>query len=118
MTYFIVNAPYEKCFEIFFQNELGFPNFYRMTELLSMDEKYNDLILLAPYQTREPSVLDKISEKVNTLGMKYVQFGNDVETGFLFDEQGMLQIHPQFKQLLHETVVAFLGNNEQPTKAA
>ncbi|MBN9286395.1 MAG: hypothetical protein BGO43_12480 [Gammaproteobacteria bacterium 39-13] len=108
MTYFIVEAPYDKCFDIFFQNELGYPNFYRMTELLSGEEKYDNLTLVAPYPTKEPTILDKITERVNNLGMSCVQFGDDLETAFSFDMEGKMQIHPQFKQALHHAVTEFL----------
>lgn len=114
MTYFIVEAPYDKCFDIFFQNELGYPNFYRMTELLSSEEAYDNLTLVAPYPTKEPGILDKITQRVNTLGVTCVQFGDDLETAFLFDTEGKLQIHPQFKQALHHAVVEFLDTRQRP----
>ncbi|MBS0286403.1 MAG: hypothetical protein JSR17_03855 [Proteobacteria bacterium] len=108
MTYYIVEAPYDKCFELFFQNELGYPNFYRLTELLSADEAYQNLTLLAPYPTKEPNVLEKISQKVSTLGMKYVPFGENLETAFAFDMEGHVEINPQFKQALNLAVTQFL----------
>jgi hypothetical protein len=108
MTYFIVEAPYDQCFELFFQNELGYPNFYRMTELLSSDEAYQNLTLLAPYPTKERSILEKISERVNALNMKCIVFGEDLETAFSFDMEGKLQIQPQFKQALNHAVGEFL----------
>jgi hypothetical protein len=108
MTYFIVEAPYEKCFDIFFQNDLGFPNFYRITELLPPQEAYSHLTLIAPYQTKEPSVLERISSKVSKLGMKSLQFGENVDTAFSFDGTGKLHIHPQFEQALHQAVKEFI----------
>jgi len=107
MTYFIVEAPYEKCFDLFFQDELGYPNFYRMSELVPHQEQYTHLTLVAPYQTKEPPVLEKITAKVNTLGMKCLQFGDGVETAFAFDSEGKLNIHPQFKQALHLALTEF-----------
>ncbi len=108
MTYFIVEAPYDKCFELFFQNDLGYPNFYRLTELLSSNEAYQNLTLLAPYPSKEPSVLEKISQKVQSLDMKSFSFGDNLETAFSFDGEGQLQINPQFKQALDLAVTQFL----------
>lgn len=115
MTYFIVDAPYEKCFDIFFKNELGFPNFYRMNELLPVQEEYSNLTLVAPYQTKEPIVLEKISAKIDTMGVKCLQFGADLETAFAFDDEGKVLIHPQFRQALHHAVAEFLGAAPPPS---
>lgn len=111
MTYFIVEAPYEQCFDLFFQTELGYPNFYRMTELLAPLEQYSNLTLVAPYQIKENEVLEKISEKVNRLGVKHRHFGEGLETAFAFDQEGMLQIHPHFKEALHQAVSEFLSTD-------
>ncbi len=108
MTYYIVEAPYDKCFELFFDNDLGYPNFYRLTELLSSDEAYQNLTLLAPYPTKEPPILEKIAERVATLGMKNMPFGENVETAFLFDPEGQVQISEPFKQALNLAVNQFL----------
>jgi len=97
MTYFIVETPYEKCFDIFFKTELGYPNFYRMTELLSVEEQYHNLTLIAPYPTKEPSTLENIHERANALGVKYLPFGEELDTAFAFDHTGTLQINPLFK---------------------
>jgi len=107
MTYFIVEAPYEKCFDFFFRTELGYPNFYRMTELLSNYDHYQHLVLLAPYQTKEPATLEKIAERADLLGMKWMQFGNNLETAFSFGLEGKVQMHPQFKEALHHALVEF-----------
>ncbi|MBS0288958.1 MAG: hypothetical protein JSS07_02825 [Proteobacteria bacterium] len=111
MTYFIVEAPYDKCFDIFFRNELGYPNFYRLTELLPSHEAYQNLTLVAPFPTKEPTILEKISQRVNTLGMKYYPFGENLDTAFLFDAEGQLQINPQFKQALSHAVIQFTNNH-------
>lgn len=114
MTYFIVNAPYEKCFDFFFQQELGYPNFYRMSELISSDEQYQDLVLLSPYPSKEPSVLGKILDKVNSLEVKCLPFGEGLETAFTFDETGKLQIHPQFEASLIEALSEFFTLYQHP----
>ncbi len=108
MTYYIVEAPYDKCFELFFLNELGYPNFYRLSELLSVDKAYENLTLLAPYPTREKPILDKISEKVISLGVKHIPFGENVDTAFSFDMEGQVQISEPFKQALNTAVSQFL----------
>jgi hypothetical protein len=118
MAYFIVEAPYDKCFDIFFQNELGYPNFYRMTELLTSDEAYQNLTLVAPYPSKENTVLEKISERVNALNMKCIQFGENLETAFSFDNEGKCELQPQFKQALHLAVVEFLTSQAQPPSSA
>ncbi len=110
MTYYIVEAPYDQCFELFFHNDLGYPNFYRLTELLSRDEAYQNLTLLAPYPTKEPPVLEKIAQKVTTLGVKHIHFGENVETAFLFDTEGQVQISEPFKAALNIAVNQFLKN--------
>lgn len=108
MTYFIVEAPYEKCFDFFFQTEFGYPNFYRMTELLSSHERYSHLVLVAPYQTKEPEIVAKIAERVEKLGIHYLPFGEHLETAFSFDPSGSVQIHPDFKETLNHKVLEFL----------
>ncbi|MFI5344119.1 MAG: hypothetical protein ACHQUC_07860 [Chlamydiales bacterium] len=108
MTYFIVEAPYEKCFDLFFKDELGYPNFYRMTELLPLQKEYAALTLVAPYQSKEAEVLAKIVDKVNTLGMKCLSFGEDLETHFAFDPTGALQVDPQFKERLTHKAAEFM----------
>ncbi|MGD9592437.1 MAG: hypothetical protein AB7V32_07950 [Candidatus Berkiella sp.] len=108
MTYFIVEAPYDKCFELFFDNDLGYPNFYRLSELLSSDEAYQNLTLLAPYPSKEAPILEKIAARVTGLGMKHFPFGDNVDTAFLFNTEGQLQISEPFKQALNLAVNQFL----------
>jgi hypothetical protein len=108
MTYFIVHAPYDKCFDLFFKDELGYPNFYRLSELLPNEAQYQDLILVAPYPTQNPPVLEKIAERINNLGIKYCPFGDGLETAFVFDKEGKLDTHPLFQQALHQAVAQFL----------
>jgi len=108
MTYFIVNATYDKCFDLFFKDELGYPNFYRLSELLPTQSQSQDLILVAPYQIKTKPVLDKIAERINTLGIKYHPFGEGLETAFVFEEDGKLSTHPLFRQALEEAVGTFL----------
>jgi hypothetical protein len=108
MAYFIVEAPYDQCFDIFFQQDLGYPNFYRMTELLSAEAAYHNITLVAPYPTKERTILDKITRRVNSLGMKCLRFGEDLDTAFSFDKEGKMQIHPDFRQALHHAMSQFL----------
>lgn len=107
MTYFIVEAPYEKCFDLFFKDELGYPNFYRLNELLPHDEQYQQLTLVAPYPKKEPALLEKIAETVKTKGMKYHTFGDTLETAFSFEPQGRAQVQPHFQAALHQAVSEF-----------
>lgn len=106
MAYFIVETSYEKCFEIFFKDELGYPNFYRMTELTQQDEHIH-LTLLAPYQCKAPDTLKKITEKVNRLGLKWFQFGDNLETAFIFNDQGKLNLPAPFEQALQDALMQF-----------
>ncbi len=92
---------------------MGYPNFYRLTELLSTQDEYQNLTLLAPYPTKEATILEKISERVNTLGMKHIPFGENLDTAFSFDTEGKLQINPQFKQALDSAVNTFLNHHSQ-----
>jgi len=112
MTYFIVDAPYERCFELFFQDELGYPNFYRMTELLADELDYQDLTLLAPYPTKAPTIMKRISERADHLGIKCVPFGETLETAFVFDPSGHLLLPAPFKEALQFAVAQFLGKNK------
>lgn len=116
MTYFIVETPYEQCFDIFFKDELGYPNFYRMTELLSSPE-HAHLTLVAPYPTKEAAVLDKIHQKISKLGVKCLSFGEELDTAFAFDQEGVLQVHPQFKATLTHKVGEFLATHQLQAKA-
>lgn len=111
MAYFIVDAPYERCFELFFQDELGYPNFYRMTELLSDEIPYQQLTLLVPYPSKAPTIIKRISERADSLGVKSVQFGEGLETAFVFDGSGQLLLPTPFKDALHFAVSQFLGKN-------
>jgi hypothetical protein len=89
-----------------------------MTELLSAHEQYHNLTLIAPYQTKEPSVLNKIVEKVNHLGIGHLPFGEGLDTAFSFDGEGQLQIQPQFRQALNHAVTEFLVNKNPQQPAA
>lgn len=108
MHYFIVQAPYEKCFALFFRDELGYPNFYRMTELLPSLQAYSDLILLAPssaYPHHDHS--QKILQTLNTLGMPYHSFGHGSPTSFTFGLNGRCNIAELFEKNLSEAIHAF-----------
>lgn len=114
MTYFIVHAPYEKCFDLFFQDELGFPNFYRLTELLAdqngLDpdlEQLTEFTVLAPFPEKSEKILEKISHRMQSCGVKNLPFGTNLETEFAFDIHGKLQTHAQFKQALHQATHSF-----------
>jgi hypothetical protein len=108
LTYFIVQAPYDKCFEFFFKDELGYPNFYRMNELLPAQEQYHDLVLLAPDRHKLPVVLENILQKMNAVGVKCLSFGEGLDTAFIFNQEGTLQIQPQFKDALDAKLAEFL----------
>ncbi|MGE3318349.1 MAG: hypothetical protein AB7I18_03545 [Candidatus Berkiella sp.] len=112
MAYFIVDAPYERCFELFFQDELGYPNFYRMTELLSDEAGYQDLTLLAPYPSKAPTIIKRIIERADGLGVKCMPFGESLETAFVFDPSGHLVLPAPFREALLFAVAQFLGKNK------
>lgn len=111
MAYFIVDAPYERCFELFFQDELGYPNFYRMTELLGDELPYQQLTLLVPYPSKAPTIIKRIDERADKLGVKSVQFGEGLETAFVFDDRGQLILPAPFKEALRLAVDQFLGKS-------
>jgi hypothetical protein len=46
--------------------------------------------------------------------MKCIQFGENLETAFSFDNEGKCELQPQFKQALHLAVVEFLTSQAQP----
>ena len=98
--YFIVEATYDDCFKFFFLDELAYPSFYRMSELLGDAVPYQSLILLVPYIHPENDVLAKIHDRIQELGLKSYAFGKDLETTFTFDSEGQVQIQPLFKQAL------------------
>lgn len=112
MVYFIVDAPYERCFELFFQDELGYPNFYRMTELLADEATYQDLTLLAPYPSKAPTIIKRIRERADHLGVRCEPFDETLETSFVFDPNGQLLLPAPFKEALHFAVTRFLGKNK------
>ncbi|MCS5712685.1 hypothetical protein [Candidatus Berkiella aquae] len=111
MAYFIVDTPYEQCFEIFFKDELGYPNFYRMTELLNDEPLYRPLTLLVPYPSKAPTIIQRLSEHAQQLGIKCMPFGQELETPFVFDECGQLLLPMHFKEALCFAVNEFLRIN-------
>lgn len=108
MVYFIVKTPYEKCFDLFFKDELGYPNFYRMSELLSHHEDYQDLVLVAPSPAIKSKISELFTQKVDKLGVKYHSFGQDLQTAFTFHTDGMVQTEPDFKNALSHAVNEFI----------
>lgn len=108
MVYFIVETPYEKCFDLFFKDELGYPNFYRMTELLSHHEGYQDLVLIAPSPALKSNISDIFTQKVDKLGVKYHAFGQNLQTAFVFHTNGMVQTEPGFKEALTHALNEFI----------
>lgn len=100
MTYFIIKAPYEQCFEWFFKDEYGYPNFYRLNELVATNEQYESFIILA----LDAPHCGKISKKVADMGLKALSFGEQIETQFTFDETGKLKTHPSFQAALDEAL--------------
>jgi hypothetical protein len=106
MTYFIVNAQYDQCFTLFFKDELGYPNFYRITELLPSYNTHSDVVLVAPY-TKTTPIIEKMREKIHTLGIKYQPFGEELETAFVFDLEGKCRVHPLFKTALEHAIKNF-----------
>lgn len=112
MTYFIVDTPYETCFSIFFQQELGYPNFYSIPELLPTETSYPHLTLVAPYRKKEYDTLEKISRKIQILGLKSLKFGENLDTPFIFQANGQCYTHPLFRQTLTCKVNEFLKVNQ------
>jgi hypothetical protein len=112
MTYFIVETPYEKCFELFFKNELGYPNFYRLTEFFPDESNYEDLTLIAPTIHQDPLCLEKIEQKALKSQIRYHPFGDNLETSFSFDEGGKLNTLPIFEEALRRAVLNFLSVSE------
>ena len=101
MLYFIVETPYEKCFELFFKDELGYPNFYRLNELINSHELHPDLVLISPPASVSTDFSDKIIQKVDGLGMRYHAFGQDLETDFVFHHDGKIRTKPDFQKALY-----------------
>lgn len=117
MAYFIVDTPYDQCFELFFKDELGYPNFYRMTELLSDKAAYQQLTLLVPYPSKAPSIIQRLSEHASQLGVKYMPFGQELNSAFIFDEVGQLMLPMPFKEALQFAVDEFLRKPAMPGAA-
>lgn len=109
MTYFIVEAPYEQCFDLFFKDECGYPNFYRLNELLPTHEQYAQLILLAPDPKIGQPHLHKISERLGERKVKCLSFGESLPTQFTFEPSGKLRTHPLFQEALDKAVQQFLA---------
>lgn len=107
MVYFIVETPYENCFEVFFKDELGYPNFYRMTELLAQDQ-YQNLVLLAAVDPH-PTLIESLSKKASENGIKYLTFGEGLQTQFTFHTDGMIQTHPEFQSALNKAIHQFMN---------
>lgn len=109
MLYFIVETPYEKCFELFFQDELGYPNFYRMSELITPKSASgsSELVLIAPLTSDLDDFSNKIIKKVNGLGVRYHAFGKGIKTQFTFHDDGKVRTEPRFQQALSDAVQAF-----------
>lgn len=116
--YFIVEATYDDCFKYFFQDELEYPSFYRMSELLGDAEPYQGLILLVPYIHPENDILTKIQGRISELGLKSYGFGKDLETTFTFDPQGQVQIQPLFKQALELAFTEYSKLHTAPPPSA
>lgn len=111
MLYFIVETPYEKCFELFFKDELGYPNFYRLNELINSQEAYPDLILITPSSTGTDDFSEKIIQKVDNLGMRYHTFGKGLQTEFIFHHDGKVHTQPQFQKALSDAIQTFYRAN-------
>jgi hypothetical protein len=111
MLYFIVETPYEKCFELFFKDELGYPNFYRMNELVNSKEEYPDLILITPTKADSKDFSEKILQKVSGMGIRYHTFGKDLQTDFTFHQDGKFQTKPDFQIALSDAIQAFYRPN-------
>lgn len=105
MTYILVDTPYEKCFDLFFKNELGYPNFYRLQELLP--DENQALVLIAPSSpTPEGEALHRIQEKIAENDINHCLFGENIATTFFF-EHGQLKTQSQFQLALKEALRQF-----------
>lgn len=116
--YFIIEATYEDCFKFFFLDELKYPSFYRMPELLGISDGYENLILLVPYAHPDQDALIKINERIQELGLKSYAFGKDLVTQFTFDAQGQVQIEPLFKQALELALIEYTKLHTAPPPSA
>ena len=96
--YLLVGSPYEQCFELFFKTELGYPNFYRVSELLLQDAP-STLTLIAP---QDPSSAARIEERAHLFGITYLTFGEGIKTTFVFDPSGKLQTTSLFLEALQK----------------
>ncbi len=115
MTYIIVETPYEKCFDLFFKNELGYPNFYRLTELLPDQAPRENLILIAPSSpTQDAQALQRIKQKISDLQIQHCFFGENIETTFYFDTKGKLNTQSQFQEALREAVSTLTPSRPRP----
>lgn len=110
MLYFIVETPYEKCFELFFQDELGYPNFYRMSELINA-EASSELVLITPLVKDVDDFSKKIIKKIDGLGVRYHAFGEGLETQFIFHDDGKVRTEPHFQRALSDAVQTFYRAN-------
>lgn len=111
MLYFIIETPYEKCFELFFKDELGYPNFYRMSELITQNEPHPELILITPPPSSNSSDFsDKIIQKVDQLGIRYHSFGEGIQTQFIFHHDGKVRTEAHFQQALSDAIQNFYRN--------
>lgn len=107
MLYFIVETAYEKCFELFFKDELGYPNFYRLNEFADTKEAHPDLILITPSSADSHDFSEKIIQKVDNLGMRYHTFGKGLQTEFIFHDDGKVRTQPHFQKALTDAIHTF-----------
>jgi len=103
MTYFIVNTPYEQCFKFFFNNELGYPSFYRLAEILPEAETVRDITVLAAC----PEKLSAIEKVLQSSAINYQSFGKEIATCFQFNQQGQVNTSPTFLEALSNALKNF-----------
>ena len=112
--YCIIDVPYEKCFDYFFKPELGYPNFYRINELLPAPQPlYLHFTLLVPSSLSFLGAHKKIEEKAKSLNLASYSFEEKMTT-FHFNEEGRLQSSASFLTALEAALQAFIAPLSPP----
>jgi len=109
--YLLVESSYEQCFELFFKTELGYPNFYRVSELLLQDAP-SMLTLIAP---QDASSAARVEERAHLLSVTYLAFGEGIKTTFVFDPSGKLQTTSSFLEALQKAMGDLMTNTTLPS---
>lgn len=98
MTYFIVDIPYDQCFSAFFNNDLEFPNFYRLSELLPDDSWCHHLTLLVPLTPQ--ALLPRFQAQMISLGLRSSAVQTNDVIPFAFNPQGQVPLPQAFRDAL------------------